>query len=644
MAAYNGTRRKLTDSLVLYTNELSKKSFAGEPSTNLIETADVDSDFDMLGGYDFFRIYKDKDPNQQGMFKSLAPGNITDNDVVYKVSYSDSIFANPVLGQGWSNIPLNIGSEYTLSVDVFISESHVHTGIDKTGVVRVSANNYPSIWGLYDYSKKGTWQSIQLLIKPTLLKETPMSSGNTGIGYTGSTGTIQSYINYRVKMHPKGKYPVQSGNDAKAGKHGYILFKNLQLEKNKKAYSGSTHKTNFIAGRPAQSASSVAHSSRSSASGLKDLSNNNNSFNLGSVAFGDDNTPVYSNKGAFGAFVDLGLKQGETGASSSLSLGSTTKKTYDFWINLTSVDNEYSTLFYSDVTENSKFVSDADVSKKQHIYIFNNRVFCDFYNANSLSTSAFTKEAVILNNTIHNVSVVIDSSSATNKIRIYVDSKEKTIERLSDLKPPSNLIVKSFQATTTSSKAFKSGSTVNYKIASFNETGESRSTSLKKVLIRNVNSAVSLNWSNAVDATSFKIYRSTNALGRFDGVSLLTEMSNPFFGGKSSDTISFIDDNSSILSSGAPKDANDYEKYSLKNTNFYDGTDLKATIGSYPINNYTSGKNYAEGKIYKVSVYKKALNKNQILHNYLQGAEDFDTTNNAAINVSTSASSSSGGY
>ena len=76
----------------------------------------------------------------------------------------------------------------------------------------------------------------------------------------------------------------------------------------------------------------------------------------------------------------------------------------------------------------------------------------------------------------------------------------------------------------------------------------------------------------------------------------------------------------------------------------YDGTDLKATIGSYPINNYTSGKNYAEGKIYKVSVYKKALNKNQILHNYLQGAEDFDTTNNAAINVSTSASSSSGGY
>ena len=164
MAAYNGTRRKLTDGLDVYTNELSKKSFAGEPSTNLIETAKVDGDFDMLGGYDFYRVYKDKDPNQQGMIKSLAPGDITDDDVVYKVSYSDSIFANPALGQGWTNIPLNIGSEYTLSVDVFVSESHITTGIQQTGVIKVFATNYPSVWGLYDYSKKGTWQSILLLI------------------------------------------------------------------------------------------------------------------------------------------------------------------------------------------------------------------------------------------------------------------------------------------------------------------------------------------------------------------------------------------------------------------------------------------------------------------------------------------------
>jgi len=644
MAAYNGTRRKLTDGLVLYTNELSKKSFKGEPSTNLIETAKVDNDFDVKTGYDFYRVYKDKDPNKQGMFKSLAPGSITDDDVVYKVSYSDSSLINSALRQGWNNIPLNIGSEYTLSVDVYVSESHVTTGIQQIGVVRASATNYPSIWGLYDFSKKGTWQSITFLIKPALLKDTPIASGNVGAGYTGSSGTIQSYINYSINLFPKGNYPYQTGDAGKAGKHGYILYKNLQLEKNKKIYEGSTHKTNFIKGRPAQSASSVAHSSRSSASGLRDLSGNNNSFNLGGATFDTNNTPVYSGNGTFGSFVDLGLKQGKAGNSSSLSLGSTTKKTYDFWVNLTSVDSEYSTLFYSDVTENSRFVSNADVSKKQHIYIFNNRVFCDFYNANSLSTSVFTKEAVILNNTIHNICVVVNLSSATSKIRIYVDSKEKPIERLSDLKAPSNLIAKSFESSINPSKSFKSGSTVNYKISSFNETGESKSTSLKKVLVKNSSSAISLAWSNVPDANAFKIYRSVNSLGRFDSVSLLTTVSNTYFGGNDSDTITFIDDNSSFPSEGSPKDANDYEKYSLKNTNFYDGTDLKATIGSYPINNYTSGKNYAEGKIYKVSVYKKELKASQILHNYLQGAEDFDTTNNTTINVSTSTSSSSGGY
>ena len=199
---------------------------------------------------------------------------------------------------------------------------------------------------------------------------------------------------------------------------------------------------------------------------------------------------------------------------------------------MNSVDNEYSTLFYSDITENSKFVSNDDISKKQHIYIFNNRVFCDFYNVNSLSTSVFTKEEVVSNSLIHNVSVVVNSSSAANKIKIYIDSREKAVERISDLKTPSGLIVKSFESSVSSSRSFKIGSTVNYRVASFNETGESRATALKKVLIKSSNSAVSLNWSNVLDATSFKIYKSVNSLGRFDEISLLTTKSNTYFGGK----------------------------------------------------------------------------------------------------------------
>ena len=74
MAAYNGTRRKLTEGLMLYINELSDKSYPGEPTTNFVETAKDDNNFDVTTGHDFYRIYRDEDPNQQGMYKSLANG------------------------------------------------------------------------------------------------------------------------------------------------------------------------------------------------------------------------------------------------------------------------------------------------------------------------------------------------------------------------------------------------------------------------------------------------------------------------------------------------------------------------------------------------------------------------------------------
>ena len=98
MAAYNGTRRKSTEGLVLYTNELSSKSYLGEPTTNFVETAEKDSDFDVRTGHDFYRIYKDKDPDKQGMYKSLAPGYMKTTDVVYKNNFPTASY-NTVLGK-----------------------------------------------------------------------------------------------------------------------------------------------------------------------------------------------------------------------------------------------------------------------------------------------------------------------------------------------------------------------------------------------------------------------------------------------------------------------------------------------------------------------------------------------------------------
>ena len=153
MAAYNGTRRKLTEGLMLYVNELSNKSYSGEPTTNFVETAETDSDFDLGTGSDFYRIYRDKDPNQQGMYKSLAPGFMKATDVVYKQNFPKKS-TNPVLGKhGFRQIYLDIGSEYTLSADVFVSKGHQRTGIQNRAVIQASPVDQASQYGNYDFSK-----------------------------------------------------------------------------------------------------------------------------------------------------------------------------------------------------------------------------------------------------------------------------------------------------------------------------------------------------------------------------------------------------------------------------------------------------------------------------------------------------------
>ena len=162
-------------------------------------------------------------------------------------------------------------------------------------------------------------------------------------------------------------------------------------------------------------------------------------------------------------------------------------------------------------------------------------------------------------------------------------------------------------------------------------------------MIKNDLSIINLTWSNVPEALGFFVYRSLNNLGRFDENSLLTKVSNPHFGGKISELITFSDDNSAVITNGTPKDVNDYDKYSLINNSFYDSSDLKATIGSFPRANEIGNKNYLEGKIYKILVYKKALNEKEVLHNYIQGSEDF-TSNSARYDFSALTTSPTGGY
>jgi len=645
MAAYNGTRRKLTEGLMMYVNELSNKSYPGEPTTNFIETAYKDSKFDVHTGHDFYRIYRDEDPNQQGMYKSLAPGYMKDTDVVYKSNFPKESYTTTLGKHGFQSIYLDIGSEYTLSVDVFVSKGHQRTGVSNRAVIQASPLNQASQYGTYDFSRKGTWQTVSILIKPSLLTGTEATSGTGGSagssGTSGVSGVIQTSIYYSVYMYPRVNYPYQTSQSGNA-LHGYILYKNFQLEKNKLEYAGSVHRTQFLQGRPGKSSYYVPHSTRLASSGLVDLSGNNNSFNIGTANFDSDARPVFSSRGNYGSYYNLGITSTKSGSSSFLSLGNSNKKTYDFWVNLDSVSNEYSTLFYSDITQSGSFTADDDISKKQHIYVYSGRVYCDFYNSSGLSTSCFTGNEVLNAGSVYNISVVVDTDLANKKIKIYVNGYIKNVTIVDNIKAPSSFVLKVFNLEE-GANLFKKGQTANYAISSYDEKGESIANVFKSILIKNNFSIVNLTWSNVPAALGFSVYRSLNPLGKFDENSLLTKVTNSYFGGDTTDSITFSDDNSITPTKGLPKDVSDYNKYSLINTDFYDGSDLKATIGAFPRLGEASNKNYSEGKIYKTSIYKKALNSKQILHNYIQGSEDFSL---ASVNYSFSASAntSSGGY
>ena len=239
MGAFNGTRRKATEGLVLYTNQLYHKSFPGEPTKHLAPTAERESDFDVgLGGatHNFYRIYKDKDPDQQGMYNSFVSGSMSNSEVVYKYAFPDISTNNNLSKHGFRYFSLDIGSEYILSAEVFVSKKHTRETGSNWPVLSAQAIDQPSEYGYYDFSKKGTWQTVSVAINPSLLKPETSTSGTSGTaGTAGTSGVIKKAISYAIYMWPSATCPIDKYGS------GYIIYKNLQLEKN-------THRTQFIKG------------------------------------------------------------------------------------------------------------------------------------------------------------------------------------------------------------------------------------------------------------------------------------------------------------------------------------------------------------------------------------------------------------
>ena len=320
---------------------------------------------------------------------------------------------------------------------------------------------------------------------------------------------------------------------------------------------------------------------------------------------------------------------------------------------MNSVHEGISTLLYSDLSAGSRFTSREGISRKQHIFVSQGRVHCTLYNEFGLSHTCFTQNQCISSSAITHIIVSINMSLSSNKVKVYINGYNEPVQNVSSrgLRPPRELSVTTYPISIDGVPTFRQPSsflpantTINYKVSSYNENGESASTNNKKIFITNPRVGVYLNWMNVPDAKSFYIYKSVNTLNKFGNISLLAKVPNAFFGGAEELMLNFKDDGSGALSSGSPKSGGAYSKYTLKNTTFYDGSDLKLSIGGFPVTSQTEEKTYSEGKIYKVSVYKKALSSKDALDSYIQGNRDFDLVNNTAdYNFSVSAGASIGG-
>jgi len=648
MSASNGEIRKKVQGLVLYTNELYHKSYPGKPTINLIPTAEDNSDFSArLGGTPnaFFRVYKDKDPHLQGMYKSLATGMMSSNDVVYKYAgwsddyYSGSGVSNVVHGMhtfsasDFSGLRLLIGQEYIYSCEVFVSKTHARNSGYFPVISIKSTDQDGKHYGYYDFSKTGTWQVVSVTFTPSLRSLVKATSGSAGTAGTSGTSGASGVIT-RTLAHTAYLWPHEGTTSASDRKDGYMLYKNPQLEKG----SERTQFTRY-------------EKPRSSLNSLKDLSGNKNSLSVARNTFDSSSLPVF----AAGSFANLGITGSASGYSSSFNVGSTTKKTYEFWINLTSATEDISTLLYSDITKgSSKFVSNEALSRRQHIYIEKGKIHCNFYNEFGLVYSAHTTNEEIENATIYNISLSVDmSKSSGNKVKFYVNGNLKPSSAISSLRAPSNLKLNLYPSLSTND-VFANASIVLYKVASFNNDGESQASNEQSIYVgqnRN-NFGVRVSWSNVPEASWFIVYRSINNLNFDSDNSLISAFTNPNFGLSATTQVSFEDSGNIPAKHGKPKTKAQFDKYRPGNTNFYDGSNLKLSIGDYPITEkYTvdgsviSQKKNSDGKIYQVSVYNRTLNPNEIKNNYIQFSKNFNTTTNTGnYGFSVSAGNATGGY
>lgn len=423
------------------------------------------------------------------------------------------------------------------------------------------------------------------------------SAGSAGsAGSSGSSGTVLTSESYSICFDPtRGVYNSSQGNLS----GGYILYKNMQFERNKKMFRGTIHKTQFTS------------TSRSDLSSCVDLTGGNNNSNFINSNY-DANAYLYFSKRqnvGDGGFLDINLKYNK---EKQFLIGSAKTQSYDFWFKQTGISNTRAFLFSrSSALSNDLFIENEGYP--QLIFIQDKRIYFSFTSSINRSFSGYSAQ-IIEPNVLYNVNISLNLNAVEGeKIKIYVNGNLVQTTVLSIIDPPQNLnfrnVTSAVQAVGDSSvvseKGFKSNSNQFYCISSYDSNGESKASAAISVPVSTVKKSIQLSWQAVSGAVGYYIYRSKSST--FGPSSLLADVNS----GK---ILSFVDENFPTKT-GAPKQVPAYSYFYDSNTlNLVDDSSAKVCFGDYPTTNGVP--HYFEGYIYRIAIYNTNISDKQASRNY----------------------------
>lgn len=423
------------------------------------------------------------------------------------------------------------------------------------------------------------------------------SAGSGGsAGSSGSSGTTLTSESYAVCFDPTRGVPNSSFGNLSSG---YILYKNMQFERNKKMFRGTIHKTQFTS------------SSRLEISSCVDLTGNNNSGHFTNSNYDSLAYLYFSRRQNLndGSFVDVNLKNTK---QKTFLVGSTKTQSFDFWFRQTATTNTKAFLLArSSGVSNDLFVENQGAP--QLVYIQDRRVYFSFTSASNRVFAGYTEEIIDIN-VLYNVIISLNFNAVIGeKVKIYVNGKLIQTTVLSVLSPPENFnflnVVSSVQilgnSSAVSEKGFKGKANQFYCISSYDTNGESIASSPISVPVSFSKKSIELTWDEVKNAQGYYIYRSRSS--SFGGLSLLANLVG-------SRNTFFIDENFNTKS-GNPKQIPAYNYFYDANTlALVDDSSAKICFGDYPVT--TSVPNYFEGYIFRIGIYNTNISEKQAIRNY----------------------------